>query len=82
MLMKATNYKVGEPCDELEEVYGRMVGQWTTEMGHVVADLGGVDSQQKHIGQDGAAVRDGRRGRGRPRRCSSCSPARSRRRRS
>ena len=28
--------RVGDPCDELEEVYGRMVGQWTTEMNHVV----------------------------------------------
>jgi hypothetical protein len=36
MLMKATNYKTGDPYDELEEVYGRMVGQWTTEMNHVV----------------------------------------------
>src|SRR4029450_8430882 len=53
MLMKATNYKVGEPYDELEEVYGRMVGQWSTEMGHAVKVIGGVDSQQKHIGQDG-----------------------------
>jgi hypothetical protein len=53
MLMKATNYRVGEPWDELEEVYGRMVGQWTTEMGHVVRIIGGVDSQQKHIGQEG-----------------------------
>jgi hypothetical protein len=53
MLMKATNYKVGEPWDELEEVYGRMVSQWTTEMGHVVHVIGGMDSQQKHIGQDG-----------------------------
>src|SRR5207344_1753377 len=53
MLMKATNYKVGDPWDELQEVYGRMVGQWTTEMGHVVRIIGGVDSQQKHIGQNG-----------------------------
>jgi len=53
LLMKATNYKVGEPFDELEEVYGRMVGQWNTEMGHVVKVIGGVDSQQKHIGQNG-----------------------------
>jgi len=53
MLMKATNYKVGDPYDELEEVYGRMVGQWTTEMNHVVKVIGGVDSQQKHIGQTG-----------------------------
>jgi hypothetical protein len=53
VLMKATSYKQGEPWDELEEVYGRMVGQWTTEMGHVVRVIGGVDSQQKHIGQTG-----------------------------
>ena len=53
VLMKATNYKTGEPWDELEEVYGRMVSQWTTEMGHVVRVIGGVDSQQKHIGQQG-----------------------------
>src|SRR5262245_61234238 len=52
-LMKATNYKTGKAWDELEEVYGRMVGQWTTEMNHVVKVIGGVDSQQKHIGQNG-----------------------------
>ncbi len=52
-LIKATTYKTGEPWDELEEVYGRMVSQWTTEMGHVVRVIGGVDSQQKHIGQKG-----------------------------
>ena len=53
MLMKATNYKTGDPWDELEEVYGRMVSQWTTEMGHVERVIGGEDSQQKHIGQVG-----------------------------
>jgi hypothetical protein len=53
MLVSATSYKTGAPWDELEEVYGRMVGQWTTEMGHVVKLIGGYDSQQKHIGQDG-----------------------------
>jgi hypothetical protein len=52
-LMKATTYKQGEAWDELEEVYGRMVGQWSTEMGHVIRVIGGIDSQQKHIGQDG-----------------------------
>ena len=53
MLMTATSTKVGDPCDELEEVYGRMVAQWTTEMNHVVRVVGGFDSQQKHIGQQG-----------------------------
>jgi hypothetical protein len=46
------NYQ-GEPFDELEQVYGRMVGQWTTEMNHVVRVIGGVDSTQRHIGQQG-----------------------------
>ncbi|TAK18023.1 MAG: DUF5117 domain-containing protein [Acidobacteria bacterium] len=53
VLMRATSYKPGAAWDELEEVYGRMVGQWNTEMGHVVRVIGGVDSQQKHIGQQG-----------------------------
>jgi hypothetical protein len=54
MLLTATtvNYQ-GDPWDELEQVYGRMVGQWTTEMNHVVRVIGGVDSTQRHIGQTG-----------------------------
>jgi hypothetical protein len=53
MLLSATSTRVGDPYDELAEVYGRMVGQWTTEMNHVVRQIGGFDSQQKHIGQKG-----------------------------
>ncbi len=53
MLLKATSSKVGDPWSELEEVYGRMVSQWQTEMNHVVRVVGAFDSQQKHIGQDG-----------------------------
>jgi hypothetical protein len=53
MLVNATSTRAGDPWDELEQVYGRMVGQWTTEMGHVVRIIGGVDSQQKHQGQQG-----------------------------
>lgn len=30
-----------------------MLGQWTLEMNHVAAIVGGFDSQQKHIGQNG-----------------------------
>ena len=51
--MPATSTKVGDPWNELEEVYGRMVSQWTTEMNHVVRVVGGFNSQQKHIGQEG-----------------------------
>ncbi len=53
MLFKATTTKVGDPWDDLEEAYGRMVSQWSVQMGPVVRVIGGVDSQQLHIGQDG-----------------------------
>ena len=43
----------GDPYDDLDELYGRLVGQWATEMNHVAAVVGGVTSQQKHFGQDG-----------------------------
>lgn len=44
----------GEPYNDLSELYGRMLGQWTLEMNHVAAIVGGLNSQQKHIGQIGA----------------------------
>jgi len=53
MLLTATTTKTGDPYDELSEVYGRIVGQWTTEMNHVTGLVGGFLSQQKHIGQTG-----------------------------
>src|SRR5271168_329439 len=40
------------PAD-LAELYGRMLGQWTLEMNHVTAIVGGFDSEQKNIGQEG-----------------------------
>ena len=80
--MKATNYKTGDPCDELEEVYGRMVGQWTTEMNHVVKVIGGVDSQQKHIGQNGVRFVTVAKSRQQEARAVPARTTRSRRRRS
>jgi hypothetical protein len=53
MLLTATTTKTGDPYDELTEVYGRVIGQWTTEMNHVTQLVGGFQSQQKHIGQPG-----------------------------
>jgi len=53
MLMTATTTKPGEPFDDLQEVYGRLLGQWALEMNHVAAIVGGYNSQQKHIGQNG-----------------------------
>ena len=52
-LISATTNEKGENYDLLAEAYGRVLGQWSLEMGHVAAIVGGVDSRQKHIGQDG-----------------------------
>jgi hypothetical protein len=52
MLLPATS-QPGEPYDDLEELYARMLGQWATELNHVTALVGGFNSQQKHGGQDG-----------------------------
>ncbi|MCP5118750.1 MAG: zinc-dependent metalloprotease, partial [bacterium] len=43
----------GKSYDDLDEVYGRVLGQWVREMGHVAALVGGFWSRQKHAGQDG-----------------------------
>jgi hypothetical protein len=52
MLLPATSHP-GEPYDDLDELYGRMLGQWAIELNHVAAIVGGFNSQQKHAGQDG-----------------------------
>jgi len=52
MLLTATK-RPGEPYDDLEEVYGRLLGQWVLEMNHVAAVIGGVQSRQKMSSQDG-----------------------------
>jgi hypothetical protein len=53
MLMSATTAQKGEPYEDLAEMYGRMLGQWTLEMNHVAAIAGGFDTQDKYVGQDG-----------------------------
>jgi len=52
MLLPATTH-TGEPYDDLEELYSRMLGQWALELNHVTGIVGGFNSQQKHGGQDG-----------------------------
>jgi hypothetical protein len=52
MLLTATA-KAGDPFDDLEQVYSRVLGQWSVEMNHVAAIVGGFNSQQKHFGQSG-----------------------------
>jgi hypothetical protein len=51
-LLAATTHE-GEDWGDLTDVYGRAVGQWEREMGHVAQIVGGLDSQEKHGGQDG-----------------------------
>ena len=53
MLLPATTTKTGEPYDDLGELYGRMLGQWATELTHVTQIVGGFSSQEKYVGQDG-----------------------------
>src|SRR5579872_5126223 len=53
MLMSATAYKEGETYDQLSELYGRMMSQWQLEMGHVAQIVGGFESQEKMVGQEG-----------------------------
>ncbi len=51
-LLTATTHE-GEDWDDLRTVYGRVVGQWANEMGHVTQIVGAFDSFEKHGGQDG-----------------------------
>jgi hypothetical protein len=41
LLLEATSTQKGDPYRELTEVYGRLVAQWTLEMNHVTALVGG-----------------------------------------
>jgi hypothetical protein len=52
MLLTAST-KDGETYDDLNELYGRMLGQWATELNHVTAIVGGFNSREKVAGQDG-----------------------------
>ncbi len=53
MLMSATAWKDGETYEDLSEVYGRVLSQWQTEMNHVAQVVGGLNSQEKVVGQEG-----------------------------
>jgi hypothetical protein len=52
MLIPATETP-GEDFSDLRELYDRLIGQWATELNHVVTVVGGVESQEKYAGQDG-----------------------------
>lgn len=52
MLIPAT-IKPGEDNDDLDFLYGHVIGQWRTELGHVANVVGGSTSQEKWGGQTG-----------------------------
>ncbi len=58
MLESATAWKEGDTYDNLEELYGRAVGQWATEMGHVARIIGAEYKQEKLVGQKGPVWRN------------------------
>jgi len=43
----------GQDFDDLELVYGRLIGQWATELRHVTIVVGGTNAQEKYGGQAG-----------------------------
>ncbi|GJG86978.1 glutaminyl-tRNA synthetase [Gemmatimonadetes bacterium T265] len=53
LLEAATETRPGEPYDDLQEIYERLVGQWTLELGHVARIPGGDYKQEKYVGQKG-----------------------------
>jgi hypothetical protein len=53
LLLPATTAKNGETYEDLAELYGRMLGQWTLEVNHVAAIVGGFNTQEKYVGQEG-----------------------------
>jgi hypothetical protein len=53
MLMPAAAWKEGETYEDLSEVYGRLLSQWQLEMSHVAQVVGGLNSQEKVVGQEG-----------------------------
>ena len=52
LLVEAT-VRPGENYDDLNQMYGRLVNQWATEMRHVAWVVGGTEAQEKYAGQTG-----------------------------
>ncbi len=44
----------GEGYDDLDELYGQVVGQWARYLGHVGRQIGGVTIDPKMVGEEGA----------------------------
>jgi hypothetical protein len=46
-------YQEGMPYEQLEELYGQVIGQWSRYTGHVVTNIGGVYETRKTYDQAG-----------------------------
>jgi hypothetical protein len=46
-------FREGEDYGQLEELYGQVLGQWNRYVGHVLANVGGVDWTRRAQGQPG-----------------------------
>ncbi|HCT56331.1 MAG TPA: hypothetical protein DGD08_03870 [Gemmatimonas aurantiaca] len=57
-LESATAWKEGDTYDNLEELYGRTVNQWATELGHVARIVGSEYRHEKVVGQVGPIWRN------------------------
>ena len=57
MMESATAWKDGTTFADLSEIYGRTVGQWANEMGHVARIVGAEYKQEKLVGQTGPVYR-------------------------
>jgi hypothetical protein len=51
--LRSWTYQEGEDYEQLEELYGQVIGQWNRYMGHVAANVGGVYRTSRVQGQDG-----------------------------
>jgi hypothetical protein len=56
-LLVKSSVKPGESYEDLEMLYGRLIGQWATEMRHVAWVVGGTEAQEKYAGQPGERYR-------------------------
>jgi hypothetical protein len=56
-LVMEAGAKPGQNYNDLSLLYGRLVGQWATELRHVVNVIGGTEAQEKYAGQEGVRFR-------------------------
>mgnify|MGYP002780465790 CR=1 FL=1 len=55
-LLEPATAREGEDYTDLAELFGRTVDQWTREMGHVAAVVGGAETRELRVGQPGERV--------------------------